>query len=37
MSTEVILGVGLVIFGINIIGVYIFLRIKFNQWNNLDK
>jgi hypothetical protein len=37
MSTELILGVGLGLFGLNLIGVFIFLRIKFNQWHNLDR
>lgn len=37
MSTESILGIGILVFSINLIGVYIFLRIKFEQWNEEDK
>jgi hypothetical protein len=36
MSTEAILFVGLVIFLINFVGVFIFLRIKFEQWSKLE-
>lgn len=37
MSSEAILAIGLIIFGINFIGVFIFLRIKFEQWRKLNR
>ncbi len=37
MSIDAILAVGLVLFGLNLVGVYIFLRLKFNKWRELDR
>jgi len=37
MSTEFVLAMGLIIFGLNLIGVFIFLRLKFNHYHSLDK
>ena len=36
MSREAILAIGLIVFGINFVGVYIYLRIKFEQWGKED-